>query len=68
MRDDTELPEAGRLYRAAYAAQYTGRDLPGALQLYMPVVASHPNTQEAGYSRSQTAQVAVTPLPSAPSP
>lgn len=101
MRNDMERTEAGRLYRAAYTAHYTGRDLPGALRLYMQVVASHPNGQEAGYSRSQvenivkavvpkqeildahlklafahferpgaseTAQVAVTLLPSGPSP
>jgi hypothetical protein len=49
----TKRAEAGRQYAAAYDAQYTGRDLPVALRLYMKVVASHPDTQEAGYSCTQ---------------
>ena len=49
----TKREEAGRQYAAAYDAQYTGRDLPVALRLYMKVVASHPDTQEAGYSCTQ---------------
>ena len=53
MLNDTELTEAGRQYAAAYAAHYTGHDLPAALQLYMKVMASHPDAQEAGYSHSQ---------------
>jgi hypothetical protein len=57
MRNDTELTEAGREYAAAYAAHYTGRDLPVALQLYMRVMASHPGAQEAGYSRTQVQNI-----------
>jgi len=57
MRNDTELTEAGREYAAAYAAHYTGRDLPVALQLYMKVMASHPGAQEAGYSRMQVQNI-----------
>jgi hypothetical protein len=53
MKKDIELTEAGRQYAAAYAAHYAGRDLPVALQLYLKVMASHPGTQEAGYSRAQ---------------
>ena len=57
MLNDTELTEAGRQYAAAYAAHYTGRDLPVALQLYKKVMASHPSTQEAGYSRTQVQNI-----------
>ena len=53
MKNDTELTETGRQYAAAYAAHYTKRDLPMALQLYRDVIASHPGDQEAGYSRTQ---------------
>ena len=50
-------------YRAAYAAHYTGRDLPMALQLYRQVVASHPNALEAGYSRSQVENIVKAVVP-----
>ena len=63
MRNDTELTEAGREYAAAYAAHYTGRDLPAALQLYMSVIASHPDTQEAGYSRAQVHNIVNSVVP-----
>lgn len=53
MRNETALTDAGRQYAAAYAAHYTGRDLPVALRLYMKVVASHPSAREADYSRMQ---------------
>ena len=53
MRHVTEFTEAGRQYAAAYAAHYTGRDLAVALQLYTKVMASHPDAEEAGYSRMQ---------------
>ena len=57
MTNDTKLAAAGRQYAAAYDAQYTGRDLPGALRLYMKVVASYPGTQEAGYSCTQVQNI-----------
>jgi hypothetical protein len=57
MRNETELAEPGRQYAAAYAAHYTGRDLPVALQLYRRVMASHPGTQEADYSRAQVRNI-----------
>jgi hypothetical protein len=34
MRTETEPTETNQQYAAAYAAHYTGRDLPLALQLY----------------------------------
>jgi hypothetical protein len=53
MRNDTGLTEAGQQYAAAHAAHYTTKDLYEALELYKGVMAAHPNTQEAEYSRSQ---------------
>jgi hypothetical protein len=49
--------EASRQYAAAYAAHYTERDLPGALQLYVNVIASHPDEQEADFSRAQVQNI-----------
>ena len=53
MKKKTELTETGRQYAAAYAAHYTERNLPVALQLYRNVLAAHPGDPEAGYSRTQ---------------
>jgi hypothetical protein len=53
MGNEIELGAAGRQYAAAHAAHYVARDLPLALQLYKTVLASHPSTEEAGYSRTQ---------------
>jgi hypothetical protein len=53
MKRDSELTEICRQYAAAYAAHYTERNLPTALQLYRDVIASHPGDPEAGYSRTQ---------------
>ena len=63
MINDIELTEAGRQYAAAYAAHYTGRDLPVALQLYKKVMASYPSAQEAGYSRMQVQNIVNTVVP-----
>jgi hypothetical protein len=57
MRHETVTTEAGREYAAAYAAHYTGRDLPLALQLYKKLMASHPDAQEADYSRTQVQNI-----------
>jgi hypothetical protein len=53
MRNDTGFTEAGQQYATAYAAHYTTKDLHEALELYKGVMAAHPNTREAEYSRSQ---------------
>jgi hypothetical protein len=63
MRNEAETTEAGRetdaarQYAAAYAAHYTERDLPGALRLYVNVIASHPDEQEANFSRAQVQNI-----------
>ena len=53
MKNETKTTEAGRQYAVAYAAHYTGHDLPSALRLYKQVMASHPSDPEAEYSRVQ---------------
>jgi hypothetical protein len=63
MNKDTEFTETGRQYAAAYAAHYTKRDLPMALQLYRDVIASHPGDPEAGYSRTQIQNIINTVVP-----
>lgn len=57
MRNATEHTEASRQYAAAYAAHYTRRNLPLALQLYKKLMASHPSAQEADYSRMQVQNI-----------
>ena len=57
MRNETVPTEASRQYATAYAAHYTERDLPVALQLYKKLMASHPTAQEAGYSRTQVQNI-----------
>lgn len=63
MKNDTDLTEPDRQYAAAYAAHYTQRDLPVALQLYVKVMASHPGTQEADCARTQIQMIVNTVVP-----
>jgi hypothetical protein len=63
MRKKDDLTEVGRQYAEAYAAHYTGDDLPVALQLYRKVVASHPDTLEAGYARTQVHNIVTAVVP-----
>lgn len=53
MNTVTDFGEAGRRYAAAHAAHYGERDLSAALRLYTTVLASHPESTEADYSRTQ---------------
>lgn len=53
MRNDIVVTTVGQEYGAAYAAHYEERDLHAALALYQSLVAAHPDSPEAGYSRSQ---------------
>ena len=63
MRNETELAEAGKQYAEAYAAHYTTKDLHEALDLYKGVMAAHPDTDEAKYSRSQIQNIVNTVVP-----
>ena len=58
MRNDTLVTEVGQQYVAAHAAHYGSKDLREALTLYKALVAVHPDTKEAGYSRSQIQNIA----------
>jgi len=57
MSEDGALTDAARAYAAAYAAQYSQRDLAVALQLYERLIASHSNAREAGCARSQVRSI-----------
>ena len=63
MRDETTVAEAGEQYAEAHAAHYTTKDLHEALGLYQGVMAAHPNTTEAEYSRSQLQNIATSVVP-----
>lgn len=63
MGNEIELRAAGRQYAMAHAAHYVARDLPLALQLYKAVLALHPSTQEADYSRTQVQNLVNTVIP-----
>jgi hypothetical protein len=57
MSNETELTEASQQYTAAYAAHYTEHNLPLALRLYKKLLASHPSSREADYSRTQVQNI-----------
>jgi hypothetical protein len=64
MRNETGLTEAGQQYAEAYTAHYTTKDMREAFELYKSIMAAHPNSQEAGYSRAQIQNIvnAVVPI------
>lgn len=45
--------DAGKQYASAYEAHYATKDIQKAFALYGHIVATLPDTREAGYSRSQ---------------
>jgi hypothetical protein len=53
MSKDIVFTKAGQQYAAACATHYKTKDLREALKLYKDVMAAHPKTKEAEYSRSQ---------------
>lgn len=63
MRDDTNQEKAVLNYAAAHAAHYKAKDLNTALELYSGVMTSHPDTPEAGYSRTQIQNIAKSVVP-----
>jgi hypothetical protein len=63
MKNETELTEAGKQYAEAYAAHYTTKNLHEALELYNGIVAAHPNTKEAEYSRTQIQNIVQSVVP-----
>jgi hypothetical protein len=57
MINNTKLTEAGQQYATAYDAHYTTKDMYKAFKLYGRIIAAHPDTHEAGYSRSQVQNI-----------
>ena len=60
---ETKSSEIGKKYAAAHLAQYGDKDLSGALDLYTALIATHPDTPEAGYSRSQVKNIVHSVVP-----
>jgi outer membrane protein assembly factor BamD (BamD/ComL family) len=52
MKKQTEATKAGQQYAAAYAVHYKNKNLNEALDLYEGLMAAHPDTNEAEYSRT----------------
>jgi DNA-binding transcriptional regulator GbsR (MarR family) len=63
MKDVYETTKAGQEYKTAYAAHYKTKNLQEALELYKGVLATHPETQEAGYSREQIRNIVKSVVP-----
>ena len=63
MRNDIAVTTVGQEYAAAYTAHYEEKNLHSALALYQGLVAAHPDTQEAGYSRSQIQNIVKAVVP-----
>mgnify|MGYP000373268871 FL=1 len=57
MINNTILTEAGQQYATAYDAHYTTKDMYKAFKLYGRIIDAHPDTYEAGYSRSQVQNI-----------
>ena len=57
MINNTILTEASQQYATAYDAHYTTKDMYKAFKLYGRIIAAHPDTHEAGYSRSQVQNI-----------
>ena len=64
MRKNPGPTQAAAHYAAAHAAHYTTKDLRAALELYRSVMAAHPNSHEAEYSRTQIQNIVNTVVPS----
>jgi hypothetical protein len=63
MIDNNRLTEAGQQYATAYDAHYKTKDVYKAFKLYERIIAAHPDTLEAGYSRSQVQNIVNTVVP-----
>ena len=63
MKNQTETTKAGQQYAAAHAMHYKTKNLDQALDLYEDIMASHPDTSEAEYSRTQIQNIAKSLVP-----
>ena len=63
MADKIAITEAGQQYAAAHAMHYKTKALHKALGLYEGVMAAHPDSHEAEYSRTQIQNIAKSVVP-----
>ena len=63
MKDNTRPTEADQQYATAYDAHYKTKDVYKAFKLYERIIVAHPDTQEAGYSRSQIQNIVNAVIP-----
>lgn len=63
MKNDSRRSKAYQLYSAAHQEQYKNRNLPAALALYREIIAAHPETRQADYSRAQIRNIASKVVP-----
>lgn len=53
MQNNDESTEVSTKYAAAYTAHYEEQNLRDAFERYRHIIATHQNTQEAGYAQAQ---------------
>jgi hypothetical protein len=63
MKNGSRRSKANQMYIAAHQEQYKNRDLPAALAIYREIIAAHPESKEAGYSRGQIRNIASKVVP-----
>ena len=63
MEENKLSSEAGQQYASAYDTHYMKKDIRKAFTLYEDIIAAHPDTQEAGYSRSQLQNIVNSVVP-----
>lgn len=63
MGHDLHHTTAARSYATAHEAHYESKDLRHALKLYGDIMATYPESAEAGYSRSQIQNIARSVVP-----
>ena len=57
MKESKLSAEVGQQYASAYETHYTTKDIYKAFTLYKDIIAAHPDTIEAKYSRSQVRNI-----------
>ena len=61
--DRKKIMEAQRQYAKAYEAHYTTKDFEKAIKIYKEILHTYPNSQEAGYSRTQIDNIVKSVVP-----
>ncbi len=63
MKNNEFYTKAVQQYASAYNTHYTTKDIHEAFRLYEEIINDHPDTKEAGYSRSQLQNIVNTVVP-----